>query len=106
VLYRQHGRNDIGARRWSFVAGVKNFVLYRERRKAAIAEQDKVYLGLERQALAFSQRFGARLAPEEHDMFRALAEFRGHSFWGRRYLMLKYRFLQSDRWLALMGLLR
>jgi glycosyltransferase involved in cell wall biosynthesis len=106
VLYRQHGRNDIGARRWTFLVGVQNFLLYRERRQAAIAEQEKVYLGLERQALAFFQRFGARLAREEHDMFRALCEFRGHSFWGRRYLMLRYRFRQSDRWLALMGLLR
>jgi len=106
VLYRQHGRNDIGARRWSFIGGVKNFLLYRERRRAAIAEQERVYLGVERQAFAFAQRFGARLAPEERDMFRALSEFRGHGFLGRRYLMLKYRFVQSDRWLALMGLVR
>jgi glycosyltransferase involved in cell wall biosynthesis len=104
VLYRQHGRNDVGARRWRFQAGVKNFFFHREGRQAAIAEQEKVYLKLEEQALAFARRFGTRLSPEERATIGALAEFRGRRFFGRRYLMLRHCLLQSDRWQVFMGL--
>lgn len=106
VLYRQHGRNDIGARRWSFWAGVERFFLYRDRRRAAIAEQERVYLALERQAAAFAERFGDRLSPDERAMLAAFGTLHARGFAGRRYLMLRHCFLQSDRWQALMGLLR
>jgi glycosyltransferase involved in cell wall biosynthesis len=106
VLYRQHGRNDIGASRWSFLAGVEGFFLYRERRRAAIAEQDRVYGALGRQALAFAKRYGDRLSAAERAMIAALGTLRDRGFFGRRYLMLRYALLQSDRWQAFMGLLR
>jgi glycosyltransferase involved in cell wall biosynthesis len=104
VLYRQHGRNDVGARRWHFKVGVKNFFFHREGRQAAIAEQEKVYVKLETQALAFARRFGARLDPDERATLGALAEFRRRRFFGRRYLMLRHGLLQSDRWQVFMGL--
>jgi glycosyltransferase involved in cell wall biosynthesis len=104
VLYRQHGRNDVGARRWHFRAGVKNFFFHREGRQAAIAEQEQVYVKLESQALAFARRFGPRLTPEERATLGALAEFRSRRFLGRRYLMLRHCLLQSDRWQVFMGL--
>lgn len=106
ILYRQHDRNDIGARRWSFVTGVENLLLYPDRRRAAVAAQEAVYLGLERQALAFARRFSTRLSPDELAMIGAFAEFRRRGFLGRRYLMVRHRFLQSDRWQILIGLLR
>lgn len=106
VLYRQHGRNDVGARRWRFTTGVKNFFFDRAGRRAAIAEQDKVCQKLEEQALAFARRFGAHLTPEERAAIAALAELRRRHFVGRRYLMLRHCLLQSDRWQAFMGLLR
>lgn len=106
VLYRQHGRNDVGARRWSFWAGVERFFLYRERRRAAIAEQERVYLALERQSAAFAERFADRLSTGERAMLAAFGTLPTRGFAGRRYLMLRHRFLQSDRWQALMGLLR
>ncbi len=106
VLYRQHGRNDVGARRWSFRTGAENFFLYRARRRAAIAEQEKVYAGIERQAVAFVKRFEARLSPAERAMVAALGAFRLCGFWGRRYLMVRHGLLQSDRWQLFMGHIR
>ncbi len=105
VLYRQHGRNDVGARRWSFQAGVKNFFFDWEGRRAAIAAQDKVYVMMEEQALAFARRFGPSLSPDERAMIGALSELHRRRFFGRRYLMLRHCLLQSDRWQIFMGLI-
>lgn len=105
VLYRQHGRNDVGARRWSFQAGVKNFFFNWEGRRAALAAQDKVYVMMEEQALAFARRFGPSLSPDERAMIGALSELHRRRFFGRRYLMLRHCLLQSDRWQIFMGLI-
>ncbi|MBN2576669.1 MAG: glycosyltransferase family 2 protein [Deltaproteobacteria bacterium] len=106
VLYRQHGRNDVGVSRWSFLAGIENLLLHRDRRRAAVARQEEVYLALERQAEAFAARFGERLPPAERAMLRAFCTMHARGFCGRRRLMLKHGFLHSDRWENLMMLLR
>ncbi len=49
VLYRQHGRNDTGATRWSFLASIRIFFV-RERRQAAIALLDAALASQEGQA--------------------------------------------------------
>ena len=106
VLYRQHGGNDVGVSRWIFLAGVENLLLYRDRRRAALARQEEVYLALERQAEAFAARFGERLPPAERAMLRAFGTMHARGFLGRRRLMLRYGFLHSDRWENFMMLLR
>jgi glycosyltransferase involved in cell wall biosynthesis len=106
VLYRQHERNDIGASRWHFFTGVKNFFLYRDRRRAAIAHHGDIYLAQERQAAAFAARYDERIAPAERAMLRAFCTLHAKGFFGRRRLMLKYNFLLSDRWQNFMMLLR
>jgi glycosyltransferase involved in cell wall biosynthesis len=106
VLYRQHGGNDTGASRWKFSTGVKNFFLYRDRRRAAVAEQRRMYVALERQATAFATRYDERLDPAERAMLAAFCTLGGKGFFGRRHLMLKHGFLLSDRWLSFMSMVR
>jgi len=106
VLYRQHGRNDTGASRWKFSTGVENFFLYRDRRRAAVAEQQRIYGALERQATAFATRYDERLNPAEREMLAAFRMLGDKGFLGRRHLMLKHGFLLSDRWLSFMSMVR
>ena len=106
VLYRQHGRNDIGADRWSFWDGISNLLLHRDRRRAAIAQQQETYTSLEGQAKAFAARFGERISPAERDMLRAFCSLGAKGFLGRRRLMLEHGFLLSDRWQTFMMLVR
>ena len=106
VLYRQHGGNDIGASRWRFSEGVKNFFLYRERRRAGIARQRAIDLALTRQAAAFAARFADRLSPADLATIRAFCTLPGRGFVSRRRLMLRHGFLLSDRWQTFMMLVR
>jgi glycosyltransferase involved in cell wall biosynthesis len=106
VLYRQHGGNDVGVSRWSFLAGIENLLRHRDRRRAAIARQEEVYRALARQAAAFAARFGDRLAPAERAMISAFCSLPSKGFLSRRHLMLRHGFLHSDRWESFMMLLR
>lgn len=106
VLYRQHARNDTGAARWSFWAGVGNLLFHRDRRRAAVAQQGAVTTSSAGQAAAFAARFAERLTPGEHRMLAAFASLGSRGFLARRWLMLKHGFLPSDRWQSFMMLLR
>jgi glycosyltransferase involved in cell wall biosynthesis len=106
VLYRQHGRNEVGADRWSFWEGIRNLLLHRDRRRKAIADQAKLFALVAAQATAFVARFGQRLTPAEHEMIRGFCALGGQGFFGRRHLMLKHDFLLSDRWQTFMMLVR
>lgn len=106
VLYRQHGRNDVGARRWRFMTGIENFFLHRERRRSLMAEHEDTYDRVARQAAAFGDYFGGQLLSSERAAIAALVSFSDRGFWGRRYLMLRHSLLPSDRWQAFVGLLR
>ena len=106
VLYRQHGGNVTGASRWSFLTGVKNYFLYREGRRVALARREAAWAALRGQAEAFAARYGERMTPAQHAMVRAFCLLPARGFWGRRRLMLKHNFLVSDRWQSFMMLLR
>ncbi len=106
ALYRQHGRNDTGAVRWSVLAGLESFLFYRSRRRAARARQEEMFARRERQAAAFAARYREKLPAAELAMLEAFCSFSRRGFLGRRHLMLKHGFLCSDRWESLMALLR
>jgi glycosyltransferase involved in cell wall biosynthesis len=95
VLYRQHGRNDIGAARWSFLANVW-FLFVCEKRQAAIALLDAALASQEGQATAFVDRYEERLPPAEREMLRAFCSLRRRNFIMRRYLTLRYGFFYSN----------
>jgi glycosyltransferase involved in cell wall biosynthesis len=95
VLYRQHGGNDTGAARWSFLAYARIY-LVRERRLAAIAMLDAALARQEGQAAAFVGRYEERLSPAEREMLGAFCSTRRRNFIMRRYLTLRYRFFYSN----------
>lgn len=95
VLYRQHGRNDTGAARWSFLANVRFFFI-RERRQAAIALLDAALASQEGQATAFVDRYEERLPSAEREMLHAFCSLRRRNFIMRRYLTLRYGFFYSN----------
>ena len=95
VLYRQHGRNDTGAARWSLLASAGVFFV-RERRQAAIALLDAALASQEGQATAFVDRYEERLPPAEREMLRAFCSLRRRNFIMRRYLTLRYGFFYSN----------
>jgi glycosyltransferase involved in cell wall biosynthesis len=95
VLYRQHGRNDTGAARWSLLANA--WVLFvRERRRAAIALLDAALAGQEGQAVAFADRYAERLPQAKREMLHAFCSLRRRNFIMCRYLMLRYGFFYSN----------
>ncbi len=106
VLYRQHGRNVAGASRWSFSAGVKNYFLYREQRRVALARREEAWAALRGQAEAFAARYGERMTPAQRATLRAFCQIPDRGFLGRRRLMLKHDFQVSDRWQSFMMLVR
>jgi glycosyltransferase involved in cell wall biosynthesis len=95
VLYRQHGRNDIGAARWSFLANVW-FLFVSERRRAAIALLDAALASQECQATAFVDRYEERLPSAQREMLHAFCSLRRQNFIMRRYLTLRYEFFYSN----------
>ncbi len=95
VLYRQHGRNDTGAARWSFLAYAGIYVV-RERRLAASAMLDAALARQEGQAAAFVDRYEERLTHAEREMLRAFCSIRRRNFIMRRYLTLRHRFFYSN----------
>jgi hypothetical protein len=106
VLYRQHGGNVAGASRWSFLAGVANYFLHRDRRRVALARREEAWARLRAQAEAFAARYQERMTSADQATLRAFCLLPGEGFWGRRRLMLRHGFLHSDRWQSLMMLLR
>jgi hypothetical protein len=106
VLYRQHGRNDTGAARWSFWQGVSNLLFHRDRRRAAVVQQAGQITSFAGQAETFAARFAPRLTPAEQRMLAAFASLGRRGFFARRCLMLRHGFHVSDRWQRLMMLLR
>lgn len=97
VLYRQHGRNDVGAKRWdaAFVA----------RRVLSLLDRNEVALGLARtaaQANAFAVRFPD--APPEAALYAGLPRL---GWWARRRRAWRHGFLKIGRvrtlgWLLLL----
>jgi len=95
VLYRQHGRNDTGAVRWSILSQLRS-VLNRERCRAVIALFDKALTSQEIQAAVFGGRYEERLTPAKREMLRVFCSLRHRNFIMRRYLTLRYGFFYSN----------
>ncbi len=104
VLYRQHGRNVAGVSTWSFLAGVKNFLFHRDRRRAAISRRDEILARLRAQAQAFAARFCQTLTKVDEAALDAFCQLPNKGFLGRRVLMVRHGLLPSDRWQSFMTL--
>jgi len=91
VLYRQHGRNHVGAKKWSLRqigAYVKNSGYINEKLKRK-----------QLQAGAFLERYKGQLDGHQAEIVHIFAYLSKQSYFKRRYSLLKYNLLD-------MGLLR
>lgn len=88
LYYRQHGDNVFGATSYSLPAFWRRLKLGRKK----IRERFDQNIA---QAVAFGQRYGARLSPEDRELFTALTGWTALGFWGRRHLLWKHRLRKS-----------
>jgi glycosyltransferase involved in cell wall biosynthesis len=101
VLYRQHGENCVGAKRydWRYAANRGREVLFGNgvRRRLHVSQ---------RQARLFLERFGQRLNPGHRAMLDDFLRLEDAGLINRRRLLIKHRFFGSGRlrnlaWLAM-----
>lgn len=99
VLYRQHGGNDTGAKRFGFSEIVKKAVRFFDKE-----ELDRTLNGNKKQAAAFLKRFGTSLPEEEVRMLERFSELEKYGWWTRRKYLWNHRLLKQG-WIRNMGLL-
>lgn len=93
ILYRQHGSNTLGAKKFKLFKTLKDgFIAYwnkdRTLQKKMNARQE--------QAKAFFERFQIQLNKNEHLMFKDYLEFQNHSFFKKRMTVIKHGFYRSE----------
>lgn len=87
ALYRQHGGNDTGARKWRFDSALAKFTS---------PDADRLVMGrLYRQAAAFLDRYRDRLTSSQAELLEAFATMEQTSAVERRRRILKYRFFYT-----------
>ena len=94
ILYRQHGKNDVGAKNW------KSAKTYWTHAKKALhlTGRDEIRQRLFKtmhQAAQFSHRYGAHLSPQKQDIVKNYATLKEANAFKKRYLFFKYRYFKS-----------
>jgi hypothetical protein len=95
ILYRQHGTNVCGVERWSLVKHFIRFLSPEFRREIA-GRREILLAGYRKQALAFIQRYGGRLADADGTMIRIFATLDRFGRLRQKYYIIKYRFFYSN----------
>lgn len=91
ILYRQHGRNEIGARSGNlFDVALRAVPSMRETRLAVEQSQ--------RQAAAFARAFGTLMSPDAYRLISEFASLRESTLWKRKSFLFRHR-LWPDSWL-------
>jgi hypothetical protein len=81
LKYRQHDRNEVGAKQWGW-----RFIRHR------VSDPGEIRQSLSNtqiQANAFLERYGARLSPAQYKLTRDYATLSSQTFWGRRSTILR-----------------
>ncbi len=97
VLYRQHGANEVGAKRWG-----PGLIWQRMRRWNSEVEQ--ATRRTQKQAAAFSQYFGGRLAAKPREALDFFTTAEHHHYLRNARGMLRHRLLKAG-WLRTLGLI-
>lgn len=84
ILYRQHGANQVGAKRWGLE-------LILRRAQNMLELEDSIERKI-RQAQAFLERYDQKLSDPQRTAVKAFAGLRKHSFIGRRVLIVQHGF--------------
>ena len=86
MLYRQHGSNEIGNR---------SFFKYVTDAASSLKKQKEKIVLTEKQAGEFLEIYGAMLQEEQVELVRQFANLQNYSFWKRRALVIKNKYLKS-----------
>jgi glycosyltransferase involved in cell wall biosynthesis len=97
VLYRQHGANEVGAKRWG--AG-----LIYQRLRRWNRDVEEATRRTQRQAAAFNRRFGEQLAAEQREALLFFIEAERHHYFSNARGVLRHRLLKAG-WLRTLGLI-
>lgn len=87
ILYRQHGQNDTGAKRFNL-----EYILNKARDVERIR---KVNRASQQQAEAFLARFEEQLAPQQRQLVATYAELGRYNFLLRRYYVLRNGYFKT-----------
>jgi hypothetical protein len=83
ILYRQHGGNDTGAKRWSIARVVQHAATFSTGMRVSLEQ-------VQEQAAEFLRRFGEDLAPENRATVSALATMPSANGLQRRWRLARY----------------
>jgi len=102
VLYRQHARNTIGAKRFGLPSAIRQLA-----NRLSARRQVQAVRSTFRQAEMFLRRFAKLLTPQQLAVVEAYVELGSHSFLQRRRTAIRYGLLKNDwirnlTWLAFM----
>lgn len=89
LLYRQHGKNDTGAKPYNLRLLFKRSISITKE----IFVQEK--MKSVRQASLFLERYSDRLPPQKKDAIRGFIEFQDATFFKKGYLMFKWRIFRT-----------
>ncbi|MFA5074245.1 MAG: glycosyltransferase family 2 protein [Nitrospirota bacterium] len=98
MLYRQHGKNDLGAHRYNFMVAVIQLLELLNIRKIRHAWRKKhVMTGrLEAQAKSFLHHYYTMLSHQDKEMLNAFCSLSRQSYLKKRYCMFRYGFLYTN----------
>lgn len=91
ALYRQHGSNDIGAKKWNIVDTFKSMANL-SGRKQLLELNKSVKQKIQRQAAAFLQRFGKELSDRQREMLERYVNLDEFNYFVKIYYNIKYGF--------------
>jgi len=89
ILYRQHGRNDTGAKKWNSLIALRLF-LDLKGRKSAIEANREISTRTRNQAKAFLSRYIEGLSTNQKETLMAFIALPDRSYFIRKYLIIRY----------------
>lgn len=89
MLYRQHGSNDTGAKKFSIVSSLKRHLNKKEQQKISLTKPKRF-----KQAQELLQRYKQLLNPKQIILLSDFVLMEKASFFKKRYLMTKHKFLK------------
>jgi glycosyltransferase involved in cell wall biosynthesis len=89
MLYRQHGSNDTGAKKFSIVSSLKRHLNKKEQQKISLSKPKRF-----KQAQELLQRYKKLLSQEQITLLTDFVLMEKASFLKKRYLMTKHKFLK------------
>ncbi len=94
LLYRQHGENDTGAKKWSLVRAVRQLADPVDR-KRVLAERRIISGRILEQARTFTERYAGHLTRGQREMLEAFIHLREVPYVRRRWQIVKYGFFYT-----------